>query len=230
MGKLALWGAVAGGAKGYQKELANREKREAADLDEARQARFAKMKMEHDEKLAGRSEEHDKNMAGLKSDYTIAEIGARGEVQQAVDQSRIGATTESQLGVQDDRQEFDAEQNKLDRESREKIAKIARSPNASAAAKRFQAKTLTVTEAQAKGMPIEQDTPAVFDTKAGKWYVQQGSMLLYPGDEEPERPAPSQAIDALYKNPGHLSAFYDKYGYAPTDMLEILNAAGTPAP
>ena len=229
MGKLALWGAVAGGAKGYQKELANREKRETADIDEARQARFAKMKMEHDEAMAARGEKHDQDMAGLKSDYTLKEIGARGESQQEIDQARIGATTESQLGVQDDRQEFDEEQNRLDRLSREKIAKLSRTGAATAASKRFQPKIITVAEAsEFPGLKNEVDQPAVYDTQAGKWYIQKGDKLLLPGNDAPETKAPNKAVDALYKDPSLMPAFQAKYGYIPADVLEILNGATAP--
>ena len=185
MGKLALWGAVAGGAKGYQKELANREKREATAIDEARQARFAKMKMEHDEALAARGEQHDKDMAGLKSDYTIKEIGARGESQQEVDQSRIGATTESQLEVLDARNEHDASEGALDRASREKIAELGRSkPTAAAieAARRYKpGKTKTTRLNPDTGMEEIYEVPSLFDKESNLTYEQHGTDFYLPG-------------------------------------------------
>ena len=190
MGKLAMWGAVAGGAQGYQKELANREKRDAAKIDEQREARFAKMKMGHDEAMASRSEAHDKNMAGLKNDYTIQEIGARGEAQKEVDASRIGEQGEVSSTLQDDAQAHKTEENVLDRESRERIAALSRTgPSAAAieAAKRFAPKMMKTTRMNPDtNMEEETDAPGLYDKESGLHYAQKGTDFYLPGDTPSE--------------------------------------------
>lgn len=229
MGKLAMWGAVAGGAEGYQTELANREKRDAAKIDEARQERFAKMKMAHDESMAGRSERHDQKMAGLTSKYAKEEIGARGEVQQAVDTNRIAAQAEDATALQDDRQAHEVSENSLDRASREAIAALSKSqPSAAAieAAKRFKSKMMKTTRMNPDtGMEEEVDTPGLFDETSKLHYAQKGSSFYLPGDvpsdeEIAERKANEDQYAALASE--GRQAEYDGPAVATQEKLQLL--------
>ena len=116
----------------------------------------------------------------------------------------------------------------LDRESRERIAKIqtsATSAGARRALSRYEAKILSKSEANEYGIPIEVDTPAVFDKLSAKWYLQEGDQLRMPGETEQSRRAPAGAIGALYSEPERASAFYNKYKYLPMDYLGVINEA-----
>lgn len=228
MGKLAMWGAVAGGAEGYQTELANREKREAAAIDEQRQERLLKMQQAHSEKMAGRREEHEKALQKTRGEQAVTQIGAQGENQLAVVDATMGGRGE----LQDDQQAFLTIENQLDRESREKIAAASRSAAAIKAAKRFEAKILSVGEANEYGIKIETDAPGVYDKESGTWFLQKGDKLVLPESTPPEggyARANQTHVDNLYKNPDRVLEFVSKFGYAPIGVLSLLNRAAQPA-
>ncbi len=230
MGKLALYGAIAGGAEGAQTHLSNIEKTKAADADAARKERLQKLKMAHDERLAGRREKHEMKMEELKQTgrETLESMSGTNKLDvEFIRQEYAGERLGSQL-------EHDASEGALDRASREKIAKIdaaASSRSARNALKRYSMKTLKRGEQHPDypGLVVETDTPVIEDPVTGSVYIPKADKLyLWDQDNpspEPKANANQRHVDALLKNPAMADQFYNKFGYLPRDFLYVLNEA-----
>lgn len=228
MGSLAMWGAVAGGAEGVSGEITRRQEAEAtaeaARIDQAREERMMKLRQAHEEKMAGRREEHEKSLETQRQGgrEALAEM----DYEKALDVETIRNVYAGER--QGAKIESDESEGALDRSSRERIARIqaaGSSAGARRALSRYEARVLTVSEAQEYGLPIEKDTPAVFDKLGAQWYVQEGDKLRFPGEEEKAIRANPRAVQALYAAPERAAEFYQKYKYLPIDYLGVINEA-----
>lgn len=225
MGKLAMWGAVAGGAEGWQQNIERKLASEAAAIDAAREERITKLKHKQTTELESMRQEG-------ATGRTEMEITGRKEIEDIRgwnQEQGIVLRANYQMQEAGAGREFEAEQRQLDRESRERIAKIqsgARSSGAKKALERFEPRVLSTSEANEYGIAIETDTPAIYDKAQGKWYLQQGDRLVLPGTpSERIARAPREAVKALLANPGRADIFQNEYGYLPIDYLGVLNEA-----
>lgn len=235
MGKLALWGAVSGGAEAAGEHIKEKETREAeaaaADIDHKREMALERLRQRSATERTGMQQTGATERTGMQIDAQ-RDISAS-EQQAAMD--RVRAEGDIRRDLQAEEQAFRAEQGLLDRESRERITRIT-SGTSSAAAKaareRFQSKVLTVAEAN-EAFPqlmVEKDTPAIYDEFAATWYLQQGDKYIPAGRESGQiARAPQRAVEHLFKNPQLASEFVKPrdqggYGYLPLGFMQVLRA------
>lgn len=241
MGKLALWGAVSGGAEAAGEHIKEKETREAeaaaADIDHKREMALERLRQRSATERTGMQQTGATERTGMQIDAQrdIAGLEQEGAM------SRVEREGEIRSDLQSSEQAWMAEENQLDRESRERIARYTSgvsSAAARAARERFKPKILTVTEAneQYPGLSMEKDTPAIYDEMAGTWYIQQGDKYVLP-DTKPAQiaRAPQAAVQHLFENPQLATEFIKPrdqggYGYLPLGFMQALRAAEYSAP
>lgn len=232
MGKLAMWGAVAGAGKGLHEVSTERQKAEIrageSKIDHERNMAIERFRATKAEELESQRQEGatDRTNIGAETDITTTEMQVGGA------QTRTETTTDAAADRQNDQQAFQMEESSLDRASAERIASLrasASSASIRAALERFEPKVLTVQEAAQYGMTNDVDTPAVYDKQEGRWYVQEGNRYILPGTPaESIRRAPTEAENHLFSNPGNANSFLSTYSYLPMGFLNVLRGpAGT---
>lgn len=218
MGALAKWGAIAGGAEGVQTNIAETRKRETADLDEQRETRLKQLEDKMRTMREERGYEQEEKMQDIKG-------------QQATDLQKAGQ--EYKESEAERQRQFEAVQQDKELESKEKIAGIKGGTAASAAYKRWEAKTTTQTRTAENGMPEQYDSVALFDKGSGRTYIQQGSRFIPQGtDPKAVRRAPREAIADLLSDPTKSDAFIEAYQYLPIEFFGAIQGqpAQQPAP
>lgn len=233
MGKLALWGAVAGGAEEVKENIKEQQaaaaEAEKASIDHAREMAMERLRQRGQKDVVGMQQEGATQRTGMQIE------GQRDVQELAGSQAmeRVEAEGGIRTELQDDEQAFQAEQAQLDRESSERIARYTSgvsSAAAKAARERFKPKVLTVTEAneQFPQLQVEQDTPAIYDEFSATWYLQQGDRYIPAGRESGQvARAPQKAIEHLFKNPQLATEFVKPrdqggYGYLPLGFMQVL--------
>lgn len=241
---LAAWAALAGGAKGAEKGIDVAVERENARIDEQRQIAMERLK----DKLATRREETGREFQAAQNDLNrqvqrdvvgMQQEGATDRTRMTTDTTRDVARLSQDMTTarQAADQAWQSAENALDRAQKDRLDRLARKAKENAKLQeRFEPRTLSVREAGEMGLDIETEKPAIFDTRDGSWYLQEGNRYVLPGaepiipgahitDPNPKRQAEKraraygQALEYLYENPETYSTFRDTFGWLPADFF-----------
>lgn len=210
MGAFAKWGAVKGAAEGakevFEGRIASRAAEEKSAADDARETRLEEIRQANRVVL---EEQRGKQAQELETTRQEGEM----ESQEFLETGRMGRQTQEE--------EFEAGESALERASKEKIAGIKAKGKPGTKDKTFQSKMVKTGE-MVNGIPVERDTPMVFDPHSGRGYVSEnGQARIYGESRVADTPPKTGELRYLYKNPtpANLDKFARRYFYVPEDLL-----------
>jgi hypothetical protein len=228
MGSLALWRGVEGVGKGMgqlaEQRMADESYEKRAGIDEARAQRLEKLKQEHTLEVTGVQQEGamERQVAGDEAAMSRTEVQQRAmDERAAADRESRERTTAMTGESRETVERMGIAAGKYD-----KVGSGASDPRFKAIVDKYEAKTLTVSQASELNpsnplFNVDKDTPAIYDGTT--WYLQQGDKYVLP-DTEPKLPAKRAEAEAwVLEDPmGRGTTYRQTYGYLPVGYFDRL--------
>lgn len=190
MGSLALWGAVAGGAKATKERLVREQeaelRQEEKDMDTAREERLLKLRQKYGETQQERGFKHEREMFGVKT-----------EAEKAAEERGYGFKREEA----EKERTFKAEQQEKKLAAEKDLATMK--AGSADGGTRYQSVKVKTSSMTPEGGFEEKEQPIVFDKQTGEHFIKTGDRMV----PYQLRENLNEIEGRLYDNPGALQYY-----------------------
>lgn len=229
MGKLALYGALAGAAEGLGKQ-GETERAAEASAAAAKQASRAE-EIEAQRELRLQNLKHRQN---LERDRSASTLGHAQNVE--LETVKSGLKNEASTSARASDQEFKSKENLLERDHETRLQELKNKNSLELANKKSKTQTsrwkMNSTKRSTMGPDGMKEEPVttLTDKETGATYEQKGSMFIPQGVDTTQYPKPpnlAKAAKWLIANPQNSDAFIEAYGYLPAAYFREMDLLTT---